>query len=99
MRTFLWPAEDGWPYPDSEAEEVDLASDVDEDLLCLTTPSSHVLDQLSDIERNVVEARFGLGGAPVRSMKQLQASLGLPRSELRDALGSGLSKIRAQLTA
>ena len=42
-------------------------------------------------------ARFGLDGRPVVSMKQLQHELGLPRAELRTALGDGLAKVRAHL--
>lgn len=97
MRTFLWPAEDGWPYPDTGMEEVDPQSDNDVDLLALTLPTSHVFDGLSHLEREVIESRFGLHGMPVRSMRQLHADLGLPREDLRDAMGSGLAKLRAQL--
>jgi hypothetical protein len=30
-------------------------------------------------------------------MKQLHAEMGLPRAELRDALGTGLAKLRTEL--
>jgi len=55
------------------------------------------LDRHSTLERQVIESRFGLGGAPVRSMKQLQADTGMPRANLREALGSGLGKLRSHL--
>ena len=45
----------------------------------------------------MISARFGLGGVPIRSMKQLHADLGLPRADLRQALGSGLDKLRMRL--
>jgi hypothetical protein len=32
-------------------------------------------------------------------MKELRADLGLPREDLRHAMGSGLAKLRAHLTA
>jgi hypothetical protein len=45
----------------------------------------------------LIASRYGLGGTPIRSMKQLHSDLGLPRDELRNALGSGLAKLRTQL--
>src|SRR4051812_33840618 len=97
MSSFLWPNDDGWPYPDVERELVDLESEPDDDLMLLRTTPGGVFDGLEPLERQVVNARFGLGGEPVRSMKQLHAALGLPRAELRQALGSGLTKLRARL--
>src|SRR5258708_30115499 len=96
MSTY-WPTEDGWPYPDVEQEEADLRADVDDDLLSLQGGSPHLFDDLDPLERRVIESRFGLGGAPVRSMKQLQADTGMPRADLREALGSGLGKLRSHL--
>jgi DNA-directed RNA polymerase sigma subunit (sigma70/sigma32) len=93
---FLWPSEDGWPYPDP-APGTDPDTAIDEDLIALRARAPRLLDGLDPIERAVVAARFGLDGTPVRSMKELQADLGLPRADLRAALGSGLSKLRAQL--
>src|SRR5206468_10544742 len=52
---------------------------------------------LDALERAVIRGRYGLDGAPERSLKQLQSDLGVPRTEPRDALGSGLSKLRSQL--
>jgi DNA-directed RNA polymerase sigma subunit (sigma70/sigma32) len=92
-----WPTEDGWPYADAGPEEADLRGEPDDDLLTLTARSTHVYDGLEPLERQVISARFGLGGAPVRSMKQLHADLGVPRADLRSALGSGLAKLRDQL--
>ncbi len=95
--TFLWPAEDGWPYPDAEGELVDPDGGLDDDLLSLRATPPHLFDDLDPLEREVISARFGLHGAPVRSMKELHADLGVPREQLRLALGSGLAKLRAQL--
>jgi hypothetical protein len=49
------------------------------------------------MEREVIAARYGLG-QPRRSMKQLHADLGLPGAELRAVIGSGLAKLRAELS-
>lgn len=95
---FLWPSEDGWPYPDDAAELVDHELEIDDDLLSLRYPPHDLLANLAPLERLVVGARFGLGGVPVRSMKQLHLDTGRARSELRDALGSGLSKLRVELS-
>jgi DNA-directed RNA polymerase sigma subunit (sigma70/sigma32) len=92
-----WPTEDGWPYPDVEQEEADPHADLDDDLVSLRAGPPHLFDDLDPLERQVIESRFGLGGAPVRSMKQLQADTGVPRADLRDALGSGLGKLRSHL--
>ena len=92
-----WPTEDGWPYPDVDREEEDHGADLDEDLVSLRAGPPHLFDDLDPLERQVIESRFGLGGAPVRSMKQLQADTGIPRADLREALGSGLGKLRSHL--
>lgn len=104
MRTFVWPAEDGWPYPDSDGDDgggaldvVDVANEMDEDALALRLVAARAMGSLDTVERRVLEGRFGIGGAPVRSMKQLHADLGLPRAEIRAALGSGLEKLRVTL--
>ena len=97
MSSYLWPSEDGWPYPDQEGELIDFDNELDDDTLSLRVAPAHVLDGLEPLERQVIASRFGLLGEPVRSMKQLHADLGLPRADLRDALGSGLSKLRTRL--
>ncbi len=98
MVTFVWPAEDGWPYPDSPDEATDLEANIDDDALALRTASAHLLDGLDDAERRVVAARYGLDGRPPRSVKELRRELGLSRAELRQTLGSGLEKLRSQLS-
>lgn len=97
MRTFLWPAEGGWPYPDTGPEVVDPQAEVDDDLLSLIAGSAHLLDRLEETERQVIAAHYGLGGRPACTMRELHQETGLSRSALRDALGSGLGKLRDQL--
>lgn len=98
MASFLWPAEDGWPYPDEIDLRADPAADFDDDAVALHALPRRAFERLGTLERQVLDARFGLEGQPVRSMKELHAELGVPRSELRDALGSGLAKLRIALT-
>jgi DNA-directed RNA polymerase sigma subunit (sigma70/sigma32) len=96
--TYLWPSEDGWPYPDgATAEAVDLEQSVDDDALVLRAAPPHLFDGLDPLERRVVRAHYGLDGAPPRSMKELRTDLGLPRAEVREALARGLAKLRTQL--
>ena len=103
--TAYWPTEDGWPYADVEGEEIDLAADADDDLLSLRVElygtaahPSHLLSELDILEREVISRRFGLQGRGAATMKEIQADLGVPRSELRGALGTGLAKLRTHLT-
>lgn len=98
MRTFAWPTDDGWPYPDALGDLVDIEGDPDDDLISLSA-DSHLLDSLDALERAVVVGRFGLNGHAVRTMKELHAELGVPRNEIKLALGSGLAKLRAHLSA
>jgi DNA-directed RNA polymerase sigma subunit (sigma70/sigma32) len=96
--TYLWPNDDGWPYPDAaSAETVDLDQSVDDDALVLRAAPPHLFDALDPLERQVVRAHYGLDGSPPRNMKELRADLGLPRTEVREALASGLAKLRARL--
>jgi DNA-directed RNA polymerase sigma subunit (sigma70/sigma32) len=97
MSSYVWPNEDGWPYPDSGAEWVDQEGDIDDDILSLRLAPPHLLDDLEPLERQVITSRFGLYGTPARSLKQLHNELGVPRADLRDALGSGLAKLRTRL--
>jgi DNA-directed RNA polymerase sigma subunit (sigma70/sigma32) len=99
MTSFIWPNDEGWPYPDGEGESPRLADDLDldDDVLTLRSPTSHVFDTLDPLERQVIQSRYGLAGQPPRSMKQLGAELGMDRADLREVLGSGLHKLRTQL--
>lgn len=97
MRTFLWPAEDGWPYPDTGPEVADPQGEVDVDLLDIHARSPRLFAALDAVERQVITRHYGLDGAQPCSMKQLHNETGMSRAELREALGSGLGKLRMQL--
>jgi DNA-directed RNA polymerase sigma subunit (sigma70/sigma32) len=97
MRSFVWPNDDGWPYPDSEMEEADPAGELDDDILSMRAGHDHLFDGLDPLERQVVAAHYGLDGSPARSMKQLHTDLGMSRADIRSALGGGLAKLRTQL--
>jgi DNA-directed RNA polymerase sigma subunit (sigma70/sigma32) len=98
MSSYLWPNDDGWPYPDSVGEWPDEAGDMDDDLLSLRAGPPHLFDDLDPLERKVITSRFGLDGATPRTMKELHNDLGVTRADLREALGSGLAKLRTQLS-
>lgn len=93
----FWQTEDGWPYADVEGEQADPDAETDEDLLSVRLAATQALSTLDPLEREVVDARFGLEGHPIRSMKQLRTDLGVDRADLRSALGSGLAKLRTTL--
>lgn len=95
----FWATDDGWPYADTGPEEIDPTGDPDDDLLALRAAPSHLFDGLDAVERAVISGRYGLDGSPARTLKELGRDLGLPRGELRGALGSGLSKVRHNLMA
>jgi DNA-directed RNA polymerase sigma subunit (sigma70/sigma32) len=98
MRSYLWP-EDGWPYPDSKKTELpDLDSNIDEDAMVLRGLGPRLFEFLDPLERQVIQAHYGLNGAPPKTMKQLHHEMGLPRAELREALAGGLAKLRATLS-
>jgi DNA-directed RNA polymerase sigma subunit (sigma70/sigma32) len=98
MPTFLWPAEDGWPYPDPEGEaDAALAEDPADDDLLSVRIDGHLFDGLDPVERQVITAAFGLEGQPLRTIPQLHDELGLPSAQLEGAMGSGLAKLRAHL--
>ena len=98
-----WPSDEGWPYPDGDAPEscceelADLDASTDDDLVSLHAVAGHLLDTLEPVERKVITGRYGLDGAPPRSMRELQHELGLPRADLRVALGGALAKLRTQV--
>ena len=99
MQTFLWPAEDGWPYPDTGPEDSAPDGEVDDDLMSLLAGSAHLFDHLDPMERRVITDHYGLEGHRPCTMKELHAQTGLSRSQLRDVLGSGLGKLRTQFQA
>lgn len=94
----MWPSEDGWPYPDADVDLVDPAGAVDDDLLSLRTSGRRLIGSLDAMERQVITARFGLDGRGTRSFEQIEATTGLPPARALDVIGSGLAKLRRQLT-
>lgn len=94
----LWSVEDGWPYPDALGDLVDVGGEADDDLVAVRV-DTHLLDSLSDLEREVIAARFGLRGHPVRTMSELGADLGIEGDDLDSAYRHGLEKLRIHLSA
>jgi DNA-directed RNA polymerase sigma subunit (sigma70/sigma32) len=97
MSSFFWPSDEGWPYPDTVGETIDLDATTDDDALSIRAAPAQLFDHLDPLERAVITAHYGLEGKDPRTMKELHAEMGLPRAELRDALGTGLAKLRTEL--
>jgi DNA-directed RNA polymerase sigma subunit (sigma70/sigma32) len=100
---FDFISEDGWPYPDDDdagtddLEAIDIRSDADDDLVALHALSPQALSVLSETERLVMTARFGLDGHEPRTLRELHDELGLSRERVRHALSDGLDKLRGAL--
>lgn len=90
----LFPTDDGWPYPDANPREL-IADAPDLDALEMLGP--HAYDCLSDDERTILFAHFGLGGFAPRSMKELARELSCTRADAREVLGGAIDKLRVQL--
>ena len=45
MSSYVWPSDDGWPYPDTAREVVDPDAELDEDLIWLRM-RPHLIDAL-----------------------------------------------------
>jgi len=97
MSSFLWPNDEGWPYPDTMGETADLDATTDDETFCFKTAPAQLFDHLDPLERAVITAHYGLEGQSPRTMKELHTEMGLPRAELRDVLGTGLAKLRTEL--
>ncbi len=100
MRSDFMPSEDGWPYPDQDGSWfTTVDSDdggIDDDVVSLHERSNHILDHLTPIEALVVRARYGIG-EPVRTIKQIRDESGYTHAQLREAMGSGLAKLRSEM--
>jgi DNA-directed RNA polymerase sigma subunit (sigma70/sigma32) len=76
----------------------DLDSNVDEDALVLRSLGPRLFEFLDPLERQVITARYGLDGAPARTLKELHHEMGMSRADLRDVLAGGLAKLRDGLS-
>jgi DNA-directed RNA polymerase sigma subunit (sigma70/sigma32) len=90
----LFPTDDGWPYPDAAA--LDVEADVP-DLDALELLGPHVFDSLTVPERAALFQHFGLDGCTALTMKELGPALGCSRTEARTLLGTAVDKMRVQL--
>lgn len=98
MSTFVWPSEDGWPYPDTAAEWADPETASDDDDLMSVRFDTRLLDDLDPLERQVLSARYGLDGRTVRTVGELHDDLGVSTADVESLLASGLTKLRTRLT-
>lgn len=95
----LFPTDDGWPYPDPDADEARLArqgftseDDIDLDALQLVA-NSHAFDGLTVQERDALDRRFWQN----ESMKDLARSLHCTHAEAAAVLGQAVDKVRKRL--
>jgi DNA-directed RNA polymerase specialized sigma24 family protein len=94
----LFPTDDGWPYPDRDAEEDLLRNGftvdegIDLDALELVA-DAHAFDGLTSRERDALDRRFWQG----ESMKDLARSMGCSHAEAAAVLGQAVDKVRTRL--
>ena len=93
-----WRNDEGWPYVDAGGDVADRTAETDWDLLALHASAPHLLDCLEPLERQVLTARFGLDDTEPRTMKEIRRETGLDNNQLRTAFGSGIAKLRAELS-
>ena len=96
----LSESDDSWVYPDEESLASFTSHDVedptsDDDYFELRT-DPHAYAYLSAAEYAIVDRRFGLSG-DAASMKDIAAELGITHTEVRNTLGSALSKMRQNM--
>jgi DNA-directed RNA polymerase specialized sigma24 family protein len=94
----LFPTDDGWPYPDVDADDrllrqgYTVEDDVDLDALQLVA-NLHAFDGLTVTEREALDRRFWQG----ESMKDLARSLNCTHAEAALVLGQAVDKVRKRL--
>jgi DNA-directed RNA polymerase specialized sigma24 family protein len=94
----LFPTDDGWPYPDADADErltlqgYTVDDDIDLDALELVA-DVHAFDGLTTRERDALDRRFWQG----ESMKDLARSLGCSHAEAAAVLGQAVDKVRTRI--
>lgn len=98
----LADSDDSWVYPDEDSLASFTSHDCedptsDDDYFELRAdPNAYAY--LSAAEYSIVDRRFGLSGE-AESMKDIAAQLGITHSEVRNTLGSALSKMRENMKA
>ncbi len=101
VRSFDWPAEQGWPYGDDDEGQEALAEEPGADgdaFVERARRTVHVgLEHLRPDQRWLVSARYGLEGEPERSLRELSAETGRPSDELRFTIDDALDKLRGDL--
>ncbi len=96
----LSEVDDSWAYPDQDSLTSFTSHDVedptsDDDYFELRAdPNAYAF--LSAAEYDVIDKRFGLSG-DATSMKDIAYELGVTHGEVREVLGSALSKMRINL--
>src|SRR5215216_5155852 len=99
---FDFISEDGWPYPDADdelrdLEPIDLRSDPDDDMVALHALPVDALAVLSDTERTVLSARFGLDGHEPRTLRELHDELvvgqGMQRNHVVVRIGPQVDRL------
>lgn len=94
----LFPTDEGWPYPDVDADATFLrqgyTDDEGPDLDALQLVANvHAFDGLTTLERDALDRRFWQG----ESMKELARSLGCTHAEASVVLGHAVDKMRIRL--
>jgi hypothetical protein len=94
----LFPTDDGWPYPDTDADDgllrqgFTVDDDIDLDALELVA-DTHAFDGLTPLERYALDRRFWQG----ESMKDLARSLNCSHAEAAAVLGQAVDKVRTRI--
>lgn len=91
----LFPTDEGWPYPDDDG---DTGEFIDLDLVDAMAVGSNspLYDVLNTDELYAVTHRYGIYGKPL-SMKEIAFEMQCSSTDVRDLIGSGLTKLRTAL--
>lgn len=93
----LSEVDDSWVYPDEDSlvsfasHDVDDPTGDDDYFELRADPGAYAF--LSAAEYSIIDRRFGLSG-DAESMKEIASDLGITHTEVRDVLGTALSKMR-----
>jgi DNA-directed RNA polymerase specialized sigma24 family protein len=95
----LFPSDEGWPYPDTDADASLLRNGftvddgIDLDALELVA-DRHAFDTLTARERDALDRRFWHN----ESMKDIARSLGCTHAEAAAVLGQAVDKVRLRIS-